>query len=134
MAIEYAAFRGALVKLAADEPLADSTDVAIPWDDIVYDTDSFWAAGEPTKLAVPAAVKQVRLKGNIDWTFGGSGYRHVWIHQNGGPFFGMAKESDEGDVGVQSIGSAVVEVTPGDYFEFIANQTSGSTKKSPPPS
>jgi len=30
--------------------------------------------------------------------------------------------------GVQSIGSAVVDVTPGDYFELIARQTSGSTK------
>jgi hypothetical protein len=29
---------------------------------------------------------------------------------------------------MQSIGSAVVEVTPGDYFELIAHQTSGSTK------
>jgi hypothetical protein len=29
---------------------------------------------------------------------------------------------------VQSIGSAVVDVTPGDYFEFIAQQTSGSSK------
>lgn len=33
-----------------------------------------------------------------------------------------------GDAGVQSIRSAVVVVTPGDYFEFIARQTSGSTK------
>jgi hypothetical protein len=28
---------------------------------------------------------------------------------------------------MQGIGSAVVEVTPGDYFEFIARQTSAST-------
>ena len=29
---------------------------------------------------------------------------------------------------MQSIGSAVVHVTPGDYFQLIARQTSGSTK------
>ena len=40
-AIEFAAFRGALVRLTADEPVADSTDVAIPWDEIVYDTHAF---------------------------------------------------------------------------------------------
>jgi hypothetical protein len=50
------------------------------------------------------------------------------MHKNGGLFFGTAKESDEGDAGVQSIGSAVVDVALGDYFEFIAHQTSGSTK------
>jgi hypothetical protein len=65
---------------------------------------------------------------NIHWTFGGSGYRHVWIHQHGVLFFGMGSESNEGDAGVQSIGSAVVNVTPGDYFELIARQTSGATK------
>ena len=44
-------------------------------------------------------------------------------------FFGAAKESDAGDAGVQGIGSAVVDVTPGDDFELIAHQTSASTKK-----
>ena len=33
-----------------------------------------------------------------------------------------------GDAGVQSIGSAVVDVSPGDYFELVARQTSGSAK------
>ena len=91
-------------------------------------TTRFWSAGTPTRLTVPAGVTKVRLKGNIDWTFGGSGYRHVWVHKNGSPFFGMGRESDEGDAGVQSIGSAVVDVTLGDYFELIARQTSGTSK------
>jgi hypothetical protein len=50
------------------------------------------------------------------------------MHQNGGLFFGTGRESNEGDAGVQSIGSAVVDVTPGDHFEVIGHQTSGSTK------
>jgi hypothetical protein len=128
VAIEFAAFRGALVRLTADEPVADSTDIAIPWDAIVYDTDAFWSAASPTRLTVPAGVAKVRLKGNLDWTFGGSGHRHLWMHKNGALFFGAAKESDEGDAGVQTIGSAVVDVTPGDHFELIARHTSGSTR------
>ena len=77
VALEFAAFRGALVKLTADEPIADSTDVAIPRDAAVYDTDAFWSAGNPTRLTVPAGVAKVRLKGNIDGTFGGSGCLHL---------------------------------------------------------
>jgi hypothetical protein len=50
------------------------------------------------------------------------------VHKNSALFFGTAKESDQGDAGVQSIGSAVVDVTPGDYFELVARQTSPSTK------
>ena len=52
----------------------------------------------------------------------------MWIHKNGALFFGAAKESDQGDAGVQGIGSAVVDVTPGDHFELIARQTSGPVK------
>jgi hypothetical protein len=128
VALEFSAFRGAMVRLTATEPVADSTDVAIPWDATVYDTDTFWSAGNPTRLTVPAGVSKVRLKGNIDWTFGGGGYRHIWVHKNGGLFFGTAKESDAGDSGVQSIGTGVVNATPGDYFELVARQTSGSTR------
>jgi hypothetical protein len=122
VAIEFAAFRGAMVKVTADEPVADSTDVAIPWEAVLYDTDAFWSAGNPTAAHGPGRGK-VRHKYNLDWTFGGAGYRHAWIHKNGTLFFGRAKESDEGDAGVQNIGTGVVEVTPGDYFEFIARQT-----------
>jgi hypothetical protein len=82
----------------------------------------------PDKAYDPPGVSKVRLKGNINWSFGGSGYRHVWVHKNGALFFGTAKESDAGDSGVQSIGTGVVNVTLGDYFELIARQTSGSTK------
>jgi hypothetical protein len=38
----------------------------------VYDIDAFWSAGNPTRLTVPTGVSGVRLKGNIDWTFGGN--------------------------------------------------------------
>ena len=57
-------------------------------DAIVYDADAFWSAGNPTRLTVPAGFSKVRLKGNIDWAFGGSGYRHIWMHKNGALFFG----------------------------------------------
>jgi hypothetical protein len=79
-------------------------------------------------------VRSPQPKGPVNWTFGGGGYRHVWVHKNGSLFFGTAKESDLGDGGVQSIGSAVVDVTPGDYFQLIARQTSSSTRTSPPTS
>lgn len=78
---------------------------------------------EPEGRAKTRPVRSPRPKGPVNWTFGGGGYRHVWVHGNGSLFFGAARESDEGDAGVQSIGSAVVEVTPSDYFELIARQT-----------
>ena len=72
----------------------------------------------PTSRARPRAFK-VRLKSHIDWTFGGTSHRHVSMHKNGGPFFGMGRESEESDAGVQGISSAIVDLTPGDYLELI---------------
>jgi hypothetical protein len=92
---------------------------------------------QPHTACGTRGLSKVRLKGNIDWTFGGSGHRDIWMHRNGfifcssAPpvlFFGTARESDQGDAGVQSIGCAVVDVAPSDHFELIARQTSGSTK------
>lgn len=42
--------------------------------------------------------------------------------------YAAAVGNDEGDAGVQSIGSGVVDAAPGDHFELIAHQTSGATK------
>ena len=39
---------GAMVRLISDKTIADSTDVATPWDATVYDTDGFWSAGNPS--------------------------------------------------------------------------------------
>jgi hypothetical protein len=40
----------------------------------------------------------------------------------------MNSGDGEADADVQGIGTGVVNVTPGDYFELIARQTSTSTK------
>ena len=84
------------------------------------------------RLTVPAGkvITRVQVLCGVQWAASSSGdrYRHVWVHKNGGLFFGTAKESDQGGSGVQSIGTGVVNVTPGEYFELIFRQTSGAAK------
>jgi hypothetical protein len=67
VAIEHAAFRGATMRLAIDVSIPDGTDAAVAWEAVVYDTDGFWTAGQPTRLTMPAAVSRVRLKAGVDW-------------------------------------------------------------------
>jgi hypothetical protein len=54
VAIKFAAFRGAVVKQTADEPIAESTDTVIPWVATAFDTEGFWVSGNPTRLTVPS--------------------------------------------------------------------------------
>jgi hypothetical protein len=98
-------------------------------DAVVSDRDGFWSAGNATRPTA-AGVAKVRPQGQhrlglwrrrLPARLGARNrYPVLW--------FGAAKEGDAGHSGVQSIGSAVVDVTPGDYFEIIVRQTSGSTK------
>jgi hypothetical protein len=89
---------------------------------------------QPEGRAKTGPVRRPQAEGPVNWGLRRQRPRHVWIYKNSALFFGTAKESDQGDAGVQSIGSAVVDVTPGDYFEFVARQTSGSPRTSPPTS
>jgi hypothetical protein len=72
-ALEYAAFRGALVKLTAYEPVADNTDTVVPWDATEFDTDGFWDSGNPTCPTVPSGMSLIRLLGNIRWQSSATG-------------------------------------------------------------
>jgi hypothetical protein len=75
--IKFAGFRHTTLKITGYEAVADSTDTVIPRGSMVYDTEPFWSAVNPKGLTIPASFSKVRLKSNLDWTFGGSGYRHI---------------------------------------------------------
>ena len=118
VAIEFAAFRGALVRLTATEPVAASTEVAIPWNAIVYATDTFWSAN-PTRLTAPPASRNSASRAT---STGPSAARATATSgaQKRGPVLRRRQGERSWRHGVQSIGAAVVDLMPGDYFELIA--------------
>lgn len=121
------AFSGALVKLTANESIADASATDVPWDSEVYDVGGWWAVSpNPTRLTVPAGVSRVIVSANVIWALNQTGARFLGIHKNGATFIGMgqlrhlAKDNSEGNVI-----SAAVDVSAGDYFELSVLQTSG---------
>lgn len=134
-------FKGALVKLTADESIATSTDVLIPWDAATYDTSSFFAGASPTKLTVPSGVSRVKLSGVIAWSATSSqNKRQALILKNGGSFSGYGQNirigpgSTASDSQRQGIVSAVVDVVAGDFFEIQVRQTSSGSRNVETPS
>lgn len=117
------AFRGALVKKAADQTGANytsSTNVA--WDAETYDTSGIHDnSTNNTRLTVPAGASLVRLSCVISIS---SITADVWtqaiIWKNGsGAWDGIGKITVESGDTTPSVAaySAVVQVAPGDYFE-----------------
>jgi hypothetical protein len=128
-----AAFKGALVKKAADQTAANYTALtAIAWDSEAYDTDGFHDnATNNTRLTVPAGVGYVRLSGSVAISSITTGvYVITTLTKNGSEDFaghgGQTEQSGLSDRTV-SFQSPVLAVSAGDYFEFkIVLQTDTS--------
>ena len=115
-------FRGALVRRSTNLSVSTTGSyVAIPWQSAVYDSDTFWDAGQPTRLTVPAGVTKVRLAGNIEWQTSPTS-QLVEIRKNGGSVIGGGAFIVRGDGGysnqMRNIASAVLPVVAGDWFEL----------------
>lgn len=77
--------RGARVRMTSDDAAQNiTTEAAISFDVADYDSDSFWSAGAPTKLTIPAGVTHVMLTGqvNISSSTADSGFQVSIIHYN----------------------------------------------------
>ena len=119
-------FSGAVVKLTTNETLTTAT--AVPWDAAVYDDsagDDWWTSGAATRLTVPAGVAKVRLTWNWNLTAVHADIQ-VWPEKNGSPVDGGGYQRGQGSVVGSSGGSAVIEVSEGDYFELFPTFSSGS--------
>jgi len=45
-------FKGALVNKSGNQSIANASNVILTWQNITYDTDSFFSGGSPTRLTV----------------------------------------------------------------------------------
>lgn len=129
LAIESATFRGALINLAADITGVNYTsETAIPFETIIYDTDQIWSSTNATRLTVPSGVTHVRLNfspflNNIvegQWT-------RLDIFKNGTSAYDGTTTLRQDNSGIGqgfSLISPILEVIAGDYFEaFVLIET-----------
>lgn len=114
-------FDGALVKRTSDLSLVADTTTLIDWHSAVYDTQGFWAAGDPGKLTVPAGVSLVRVTGNcVSATDANGGEAHLVIRRNGNAEYGLPRYGCQTSGGDSlNVTSALVQCSPGDYFELL---------------
>lgn len=121
-------WRGAQVKLSADLTLTTATGTTVSWASAVADTDSFWSAGAPTRLTVPAGVSRVRVAANVRWAAHATGLRSALIRKNGAVFDGAPSSYISTGTSLEhqvNLVSPAVAVADGDYFELLVQQNSG---------
>ncbi len=125
------AFRGALVGKSANQNIGSLSDQALSWQTEVYDTDNFHSGGNEFFI-IPAGVTKVRVSGSVLWSANvNRGSRYLYT-KTGGSFAprGRALKADTKaapyEMG-QSVHSAVMTVSPGQFIRLHADQTSGYT-------
>jgi hypothetical protein len=115
---------GALVQKASDTSISSGSSVHIPFGTTIFDDVGFVDSGN-YKLKIPQGVYAVRLSANVTWENNSSSYRFVSIRKNGSSI--VASQLQVANLNSQiNISSPVIKVTAGDYFEFFAEQGTGS--------
>jgi hypothetical protein len=119
-------FRGALLRSSSDQIVQPSSPgllrlTLLSFDIEDNDTDGFHGPGSPTRIVIPRGVSKVKLKASCVWQQNRVGMRQLVIKKNGGFFNGgsmanvLANEQTTTDL--QNV-TAVINVVPGDYFEY----------------
>lgn len=122
----YSVFIGAFAQGSTSVSTGTDTFISLATT-LVYDTNSFYSAGTPTRLTVPSGVSYVQLR--CDWNWAGTPITNgrVKMYKNGAVFDGSGSNYwDKPDAGTCI--SSWVGVSAGDYFEIRAIHSTGSSR------
>jgi hypothetical protein len=122
-------FRGARVRLTADDTAQNiTTETAVSFDVADFDTDSFFSAGAPTRLTIPAGVSKVSLVGQAYITSSTNDTVisvSIFHHNSGGTllrFFSQRFIECGVAQRMLNVASGPIAVSVGDYFVLMVQQ------------
>ncbi|MCB1557229.1 MAG: hypothetical protein KDJ15_07960 [Alphaproteobacteria bacterium] len=90
-----------------------------------FDTDSFWSAGNPTRLTIPAGVNKIRLSGSV-YINSSTAQLRARVYKNGGTIQQYIYGAYNVNMRNIPIDTGILEVAEGDYFELSLYQSSGA--------
>lgn len=119
---------GAQAWRGSTQALGNGAFVAISFSAVNFDTDSFWAVGNPTRLTVPLGLGgQYVISGEIDWASSATGPRELTLRKNGTTTLAnLIGPAEAGGTCAQNI-VTVAPLVAGDYIELLGNQGSGGS-------
>jgi len=105
----------------------DNNATAIPWDAPAagFDTDVFWAAGNPTRITC-ARAGVYRISPLLTWAAGvGAGFRAAWVRVSGVTYISQPYDTAAAGFAASSGRMTEYPMAAGAYFEIMGFQTSG---------
>lgn len=123
------ASKAAVVQVDTAKAINSGTVTALNFD--ATSDAEVWASGNPSRITIPSGYTRARFTAQVGFASNATGERYVTLLKNGGPSsfvrsfqarFNANTASNRTDVNVVS---AVLTVTPGDYFQIGCYQNSG---------
>jgi hypothetical protein len=119
---------GAEVLMIGDTSVASATWVPIPFATATYDTNSFYDAGNPTRLTVPAGMAGLYHVSANTRMIGDPGTIAVLRLLVNGTDEEARDTLDRDQSDPYALVNAVIKLDAGDYVEAVVYQNSGSTR------
>lgn len=113
------------VRLTADQTIANSTDVAIDWDEAVWDSHGdMWDSGAPSRVTITRSGLYYILPSAL-WEEDDVNRRALFLEVNGVRRRGQQQASSEP---IEHQLPAITNLADGDYIEIVARQNSGTSQ------
>ena len=120
----------ALAGKTTTQSISANTWTAISWATPAVDTSSFYSAGNPTRLTVPSGVSRVRITAQVQddnsaaaSTANSQALRVTRNGSTSGHGLAYTRETRYAGNQISHLSTAIIDVTPGDYFELEINST-----------
>ncbi len=117
------------VRLTADQSIANSTDVAIDWDEVVWDSHGdMWDDGAPSRITITRPGVYF-INTSLLWEENDVNRRAIFFEVNGG--VGADRRRGQQQASSEPIEHQLPVITnlaDGDYFEIVVRQNSGSAQ------
>lgn len=109
-----------------DQLVGNATISVINWLGVQSQTDTFWAAGSPSRLTVPANLGGLYLVTcNPIFDINGTGGRYASLSKNGVTVFDVVNSGGSASWYTQMKLAMPVILVPGDYLEVSVYHTAG---------
>lgn len=116
-----------LLGRSTNQSISSGTTTPISWDTETVDTDNWHDGTNPTRVTVPAGVNYVRITANIQ-TSSTLNQVVLSVIKNGNTFVGATSyDNDTSGQDFLNLCTAIIPVSPGDYFELTIFSASSRT-------
>lgn len=120
---------GAQIRRTTNQAIGNGTTTAVSFDTEDYDTDGFFAGGNPTRLTIPSGLGGTYIVSGVFWWQTGNNSTMIGVRKNGNDTIIANSEGQEPNLtNARNSICGVMRLVADEYIELCAWQNSGGDR------